>query len=104
MLRVARSGGTARFTEPSPLGQRDERPEKGAGLRRVKPVVDVRRVALRVAGDRDAHLRERLVRSRTEELRAARVAAARAAFSSRVVLRDLQPALVQRVELTGREP
>src|SRR6266480_4866950 len=58
------------------LRQRHELAQEGTRLRRVEPVVDVRREALDVASDRDAGLDRRLGRTRTEELRAAGVAAA----------------------------
>src|SRR6266511_1793276 len=102
-LRIARG----RRTE-SPRGyslpQRHELAQERTRLRRVEPVVDVRREALDVAGDRDAHLDWRLSSTGAEELRAARVTAAGAAVAGDLRLREAQPNVVQRPELPDRVP
>src|SRR6266508_3526935 len=100
----ARGRGSRRARAPHRLRQRDELPEEGARLRRVDPVDDIRREAEDVAGDRDAHLRRGLGRAAAEELRPAGIAAAGPAITGRLVLRDAQIRLVQRVELADGVP
>src|SRR3954451_11913904 len=67
---------------------------------RVQPEIDVGRPAWTVAGDRDR--RDRL--SRAEEVRPARVAVAGTARADRRVLRQAEPAVLQRIEERGGVP
>ena len=93
--RARRAGGRgrrARLIGRAGLRQRHELPEECARRWRVEPVVDVRRAARRVAGDRRGGDDVRLGRSGAEEVRAARVAVAGAAVPGRRILRDPQPA------------
>src|SRR6266540_807472 len=75
------------------LRQRDELPEEGPGRCRIQAVVHVRRPAHKVAGDGGACDDVRLGRAGAEEVRAARIAVARAAVTKCWIHGDLQPAL-----------